>query len=127
MPPIKKRKVSGEKNTALETISSNLPTELNSLNGNEIKLSCARVGVSLDDYISAIKFALAATKITGRDEQGEPQTEPDHDKRLKAALMGLELEGYIRSKDAATQVTHNKVVYQWLNAPNAQVIASRIE
>ncbi len=89
----------------LELSGAAFPVEVNPKNENEIKLACNRVGVSLDDYISAIKFALAATKITGKDEDGYPLTEPDHDKRLKAALMGLELEGYIRNK---TPISDNR-------------------
>lgn len=86
-------------------------------NKSEIKLACERQGLSLDNYILAIKDALEATRTTV-DKYGDEHTDADHDKRLKAAMMGLELEGYIKAKGAITDNSkHTHVTYAWLTTP----------
>ncbi len=89
-----------------------------------IKNSCAKVGMSIDDYVYAIKAALKADKTT-IDKYGEEHVEPDHDKRLKAAMIGLELEGYIKNKIVTgnDNSKHTHVVYSW---NPVQVINSNI-
>lgn len=74
----------------------------------EIKAACRRAGLSIDDYVGAIKEALLATKYGGEG------IEVDHTTRLKGALMGLELEGYIKNK-AVTQDNrkYTQVIYKW--------------
>lgn len=79
----------------------------------EIKAACRRAGLSIDDYVNAIKRAIVATKITV-DKYGEEHVEDDHTAQLKGALMGLELEGYIKNK-AVTQDNrkYTQVIYKW--------------
>lgn len=94
-------------------ISSELsvtPSELQT-----IKNSCARNNISIDDYVKAIKEGLKATKTT-IDTYGEEHMEADHATRLKSALMGLELEGYIKNKQITTDNRkYTQVVYSWRN------------
>lgn len=98
--------------TALETAQLHT-TEINPASTNEIKLSCDRLGLTLDNYILAIKEALSATRTTV-DKYGDEHTDADHDKRLKAALMGLELQGYIRNKVGPVDNSkHTHVTYSW--------------
>jgi hypothetical protein len=97
-------------------ITSSLPAELevNKAEMSEIKLAAKKVGIGLESYLSAIKEALAAEKSI-IDKFGERYLEPDHDKRLKAALMGLEVEGYIKAKGGTTDNSkHTHVTYAWL-------------
>lgn len=77
------------------------PLEVQAAASDIIKSACKRIGMSLDDYLLAIKNGLSATKST-LDKFGEEHIEDDHMIRLKAALMGLEVEGYIKSKSDAT-------------------------
>lgn len=92
------------------------PIELPELTPSEIqviKTACANAGMSIDNYVNVIKEALSATRMTV-DKYGERHDEEDHAMRLKAALMGLELEGYIKSKAVATDNSkHTHVTYSW--------------
>lgn len=85
---------------------------------NEIKAACKRNGISIDDYVRVVKEALIADK-TIMDKYGDVRVAgPDHEKRLKAAMVGLELEGYINVKGAVSDNSkHTHVTYAWLNAP----------
>lgn len=60
-----------------------------------ITLACKRIGMGLDDYLTAVKDGLVATKTTV-DKYGDEHVEVDHATRLKAATMGLEVEGYMK-------------------------------
>lgn len=77
--------------------------------------ACRRAGISIDDYVQAIKAALVADK-TSLDKWGAEHVEADHTTRLRAALMGLELEGYTKAKALTTDASQNQyntVIYQW--------------
>lgn len=74
--------------------------------------TCDKVGLTREKCITAINEALEATKMT-LDKYGEEHVEPDHDKRLKASLAGLELRGDFKNKDAIKPTTYNTVIYQW--------------
>ena len=77
-----------------------------------IKDACKRIGISIDDYLKAVKEALKAEKRTV-SKFGDVTVEPDHEKRLKAALIGLEIEGYIKAKGTVTDNSKNTfVTYQ---------------
>lgn len=60
-----------------------------------ITSACKRIGMGLDDYLTAVKDGLVATKTTV-DKYGDEHVEADHATRLKAATMGLEVEGYMK-------------------------------
>lgn len=89
--------------TSLSSGISNNSLEVSQAASELIKAGCKRIGMSLDDYLLAIKHGLSATKSTV-DKYGEEHVEDDHATRLKAAAMGLEVEGYMRTKgsDGAT-------------------------
>lgn len=83
-----------------------------------IKETAARVGLTLEKYLQTIRDALSAMKVT-YDKLGEAHEEPDTDKRLKAVLIGLEVQGYIKSKTSTSDNSnHTTVVYQWLQQNN---------
>lgn len=101
------------KATPLPVVEDNVALDVSSSEILEIKQSCKKNKVGIDNYIIAIKEALQANKVT-LDRDGEEHIEPDHDKRLKAALMGLELEGYIRNKASTVDNSkHTHVTYSW--------------
>ncbi len=93
------------------------PTEL-----DEIKAVCKKIGMSLEDYLLTIKRGLTATKTT-YDKLGNVMgTDDDTNAQLKAALLGLEVEGYIRSKTSSTDNSkHTHVTYAWLTTSSGQV------
>lgn len=112
------KKIISKKPPKKEVISE-LPVnlEINAKEMSEIKRICLEIDMSLKDYLLAVKEALKATKIT-IDKYGEEHFENDHDKRLKAAMIGLELEGYVRNKAISVDSSrHTHVTYAWLNAP----------
>lgn len=80
-------------------VVSQLPAELeiSKESIDEIKVECRRIGMSLSDYLEAIQRGLVAKKIT-IDKYGEEHEEDDTTSQLKAALLGLEVEGYIKNK-----------------------------
>lgn len=91
----------------------NSPLEVSELERNKIISACKRAELSIDNYVAAIKDALSAEKLT-IDKFGEEHIEIDHDKRLKAALMGLELEGYIKNKTVNNETNkYTQVNYSW--------------
>lgn len=103
------------KDKSITVSNSTLPDnlELNQSEIQTIKLACANAGLSINNYVKAIKDALSATKIT-IDKYGEEHVENDHDKRLKAALIGLELEGYIKNKVVANDNRKfTQINYSW--------------
>jgi hypothetical protein len=70
-----------------------------------IKDTCKKIGMGLEDYLVAIKDGLKADKLI-LDKTGAGTYEPDHLIRLKAALMGMEAEGYLKAKSEGN-VTNN--------------------
>jgi hypothetical protein len=76
------------------------PTESELIPTNlvEVKAACKRVGLSLEKSLKVILAAQEANKTTV-DKFGDEHIEPDHDKRLKGAVMHLELERYIVKND----------------------------
>lgn len=97
-----------------KSISGALPDNLE-ISADEItniKAECAKVGIGLNDYLVAIKRALWANKTsTGKDGA---VIEEDHLTRLKAALIGLELEGYIKNKVIANDNSkHTHLTVKW--------------
>ncbi len=97
------------------SLNSSLPAEIvvNSENQEAITATCDKEGLTREKCIRVISEALSATKMT-LDKYGEEHEEPDHDKRLKASLAGLELRGDFKSKaPITTGSTYNTVVYQW--------------
>lgn len=79
-----------------------------------VKESCERVGLRRENCILAIKEALLATKKIVNKFGEVVEEEADHEKRLKAAVMGLEIMGDFRNKESAgSTTTYNTVVYQW--------------
>lgn len=101
--------------TTPSAIVQQLPTslEVSTAEMSVIKTACVKAGISIDDYVLAIKDALKATKTTV-DKFGDEHVDEDHAMRLKAALMGLELEGYIKAKGTVTdQSKHTHVTYSW--------------
>lgn len=113
------------KNPSTELVSS-LPSELqiNDASSNEIKAICKKIGMSLENYLLAIQRGLSARKITV-DKYGEEHVEDDTMAQLKAALIGLEVEGYIKTKGATTDNSkHTHVTYAWLtgNATSGRVL-----
>lgn len=105
------------KETAVANLNSELPSEL-SVNTNllsEIKESCRRQKLTIGTYVKVIKDCCEATKIVKIDNYGKTVEEPDHERRLKGALAGLELEGYIKSKEVINDNSkHSHVTYAWL-------------
>jgi hypothetical protein len=91
--------------------------EINPSDMSEIKKVCVEIDMGLKNYLLAIKEGLSAEKFQ-KDGYGELVAEPDHDKRLKAALMGLEVEGYIKAKNSTTSTSNvSHVTYAWLTVP----------
>lgn len=104
-----------EVNNRTELVSV-LPTELqiNPDNRELILDTCKKVELTREKCLVAIKEALVATKIILNKFGEVIDEEPDHDKRLKAATMGLEVLGDIKGKDVQkTGNVYNTVVYQW--------------
>jgi hypothetical protein len=102
-----------KKISEVPAVVDNSPLEVNDSLRDKIIGALLKADVSIDNYVAAIKDALSAEK-TLIDKYGEEHTEPDHDKRLKAALIGLELEGYIKNKTVVNDNTkYTQVVYSW--------------
>jgi hypothetical protein len=102
--------------TALQTT---LPNELQITDENReaILATCKKVDLTREKCLVAIKEGLTATKVT-LDKYGEEHEEIDHDKRLKAALMGLEVLGDVRNKATTVDSSrHTHVTYAWLSGP----------
>lgn len=97
------------------TLTQQLPTEMN-VSPTEvsiIKAACLTAGIGIDQYVCAIRDALQATKTTV-DKHGDEHIEDDHAMRLKAALMGLELEGYIKVKGTTTEnKSYTQINVKW--------------
>lgn len=112
--PKKITKKSENKTPAIETT---LPSELvvTPENQESIIATCDKVALTREKCITAILEGLSATKII-LDKHGEEHTEPDHDKRLKAAMAGLELRGDFRNKAVTIDSSrHTHVIYEWKN------------
>ena len=95
--------------------TSELPSELVVNTDNILSILEARktVGLTIEGTLRVVKEAQGALKST-IDKFGKEHTEPDHDKRLRAALIDLELAGYIRAKGSTTdQSKHTHVNYSW--------------
>lgn len=84
------------------------PLEVQMAVVNVIKDACKRVGMSVDDYLMAIKNGLNAGKKVEKTIDGciVVEEEPDHAMRLKAAAMGLEVEGYLKAKGEVSTVNN---------------------
>lgn len=120
----KNKKVTISK-SAVDTPAVVTPTlEVSEISADAIREVCRNNSVGLNDYVIAIKRALWATKsFVGKD--GEIHVEDDHDKRLKAALIGLELEGYIKNKAVTNDNSkHTHVTYSW---QPVQVVNNNVE
>ena len=74
-----------------------------------IKEACRRVGMGLEDYLKAIKGGLSATRVTV-DKYGDEHYEDNHEVRLKAAAMGLEVEGYLKGKGGSSDGIINNFI-----------------
>lgn len=112
MPP-KKKPIEVSSPTELLTP---LNIELTEENKTDIRRACEKAGIGIEEYCLAIADALKANRslIT---KDGSVWEEADHDKRLKAAMMGLELEGHIKTKGSTTDNSkHTHVTYAWLTA-----------
>lgn len=86
------------RNLKLDKLEANpLPAELEvrQAAGELIRSTCKKIGMELEDYLKAIKNGLSATKTT-LDKFGGEHIEEDHTTRLRAATMGLEVEGYLK-------------------------------
>lgn len=113
-----------KKNTTKNLVATqSLPTALNQQLPAQLEVAstelsvivgaCRKAGISIDDYVKAIKDALKATKTTV-DKYGDEHVDEDHAMRLKAALMGLELEGYIKVKGTTTEnKTYTQINVKW--------------
>lgn len=111
----KNTKKNSEVNNRTELVSV-LPTELqiNPENRELILETCKKVGLTRESCLTAINEALKASKLIVNKFGEVVDEEPDHDKRLKAATMGLEVMGDIKGKDVQkTGNVYNTVVYQW--------------
>lgn len=118
VPPKKSKKIipASQLSTDLEISSSDI---------QEIKLICKEIGMSLKDYLLTIQRGLKATKTT-IDKFGLEHLEDDTQAQLKAALIGLEVEGYIKTKGSTTDNSkHTHVTYAWLT-PNKPTMARDI-
>lgn len=84
----------------------------------EIKAVCKEIGMSLKDYLLTIQRGLSAKKVRPATQWDNGGEEDDTMAQLKAALIGLEVEGYIKTKTATTDNSkHTHVTYAWLNQP----------
>ncbi len=102
-----------KKTTEVPQVVDNSPLEVTESERTKILAACKKAELSIDNYVRAIKDALDADRTTV-DKYGEEHTEPDHDKRLKAALIGLELEGYIKNKSVVNDNSkYTQVIYSW--------------
>ena len=99
MKNIPAKVISPEKNKK-ENIDALILPDVNPNEVVDIRESCRRIGIGIDDYLGAIKRALESKKMTV-DKFGDEHWEDNHDVQLKAALAGLKLEGYIDVKNAA--------------------------
>lgn len=110
----KSSKKISEKNIGVPALQTTLPAEIviDPEQQEAILATCDKVGLTREKCIAAINEALEATKMT-LDKYGVKHVEPDHDKRLKASLAGLELRGDFKNKDAIKPTTYNTVIYQW--------------
>lgn len=104
---------------AIENLQSSsilpLQTEVTPSELSTIQAACKKIGMGLSDYLEAIQRGLKATRTTV-DKYGDEHTEDDTMAQLKAAVMGLEVEGYIKAKGSVTEQSmnqYNTVVYQW--------------
>lgn len=110
-----------KKSTVVAAKNSEVKSELEAIGGKEVSVSdielikgeFLRLGHPLEKSIQVIIDGHAATK-TMLDKYGEEHIEPDHDKRLKAALIYFELVGIIKNKQVATDNSkHTHVTYSW--------------
>lgn len=115
------------KSVKLDRLTSELSTGMNgsSVEVQEaaveiIRLACKRVGLEIDDYLRAIKEGLSAGKNVEKiNKEGDVviEVEPEHLIRLKAAAMGLELEGYLKGKVGGETINNyfdvKALVQQW--------------
>jgi len=70
-----------------------------------IKQTFKSVGLSLEDSAQVIKDGHNAT-LTVLDKYGEEHTMPDTSNRLKAAMLHLELQGLLKTKDKGGDTTN---------------------
>ena len=91
--------------------------------------SAYEAGLTRRKYISAIVELLEAEDVeTVYDQMGRASTVkvPNLEKRAKGAELAGKFFSDYKENVAVGNVTHNKVVYQWLTAPAAQVVATRV-
>ncbi len=100
-----------------------IPTlEVSENNLSEVKLACKSVGLTLEKTLQVIKDAQSATRVT-LDKFGGEHEEPDHDKRLRGALMHLELEGYTKNNKASVDNSkHTHVTVMWKDTKPTRLI-----
>lgn len=107
---VEKRSVKAvEKSASLPVSAMEVPDD--KIEG--VREACKRLGMGLDDYLKAIKEALSA-EIVVTNKFGDVSSTPDHEKRLKAALLGLQVEGYWKAADKGVDNSrHTNVIYSW--------------
>lgn len=110
------KKSDGLSTTLSSEISNNKNLEVQESAMVIIKDACRRVGVSVDDYVRAIKEGLKADRAL-MDKFGEVTYEPDHQVRIKSAMLGLEVEGYLKTKGVEGSTNNyfdvKTLVQQW--------------
>ncbi len=109
--------IAKKKNTAIANLPEAESLEVSVDKILEIREACKKYNLGIDRYAQTIDESLRAMKSTAMKD-GSVIEEVDVDKRLRAALIGLELEGYIRAKAGGIDNSkHTHVTYQWLNGP----------
>lgn len=99
------------------------PLEIIPALNNEIKIACKSAGLSLLKSLEVIKDAQSATRLMV-DKFGGEHEEPDHDKRLRGAIMHLELEGYIKNGKSPTidNSKHTHVTVMWKDNKTSRIL-----
>lgn len=115
-----------KKEISIESISNSLPSVITQSEGtslevkNEalslIKAACRKVGLTLEGTLQVIKDAQTAKKLVALKD-GSVMEEADHEKRLKAAAMHLEVEGLLKVRGSGETVNNyfdvKTLVQQW--------------
>lgn len=101
--------------------------KVGSIGGKE--LAASTVGLTRVKYLRAIVELLEAKtkKVVGVNEFGADIVEEvaDLDKRAKGAELAGKFFNDYKEQVLSSGNVYNKIVYQWLSAPNANVVASR--